>query len=363
MSVVVFHLFAAATPYPFWGHPANGIYNPTLVVVAGYGWVGVPLFFLISGFVICMSSWGRTPAQFGISRFVRLYPAYWFAVLLTTAVAVLHPHPWPVEPWRDVLTNLTMFQGPLGVQDVDAVYWTLWVELRFYLLFALVVWRGLTYRRVLAFCVAWAIASAWAPQLGLPWLKDVLIYDQSFYFIAGVALFLMYRFGRRPELWLLVGFSWVMAMHYYAANPWQSWVGKPYLPASILITICYVLMTVVALGKLDWIRWRGLTVLGAITYPLYLIHNDIGLAALDYFHDRTLLANWALTSIVIVALVVTAWLIHRVIERPLAPRLKRALSRAVDASTKPSVPSEATVSVELATNGGAPSGELTRTAG
>jgi peptidoglycan/LPS O-acetylase OafA/YrhL len=43
--------------------------------VAHQGWTGVYLFFLISGFVICMSAWGRSVGQFAASRITRLFPA------------------------------------------------------------------------------------------------------------------------------------------------------------------------------------------------------------------------------------------------------------------------------------------------
>ncbi|MET8540574.1 hypothetical protein ABZW03_07950 [Kitasatospora sp. NPDC004799] len=55
------------------------------------------------------------------SRGIRVYLAYWFAALLTTAVVVVWPlvrHPLPSE---QVLANLTMFQEGLGIKDVDAV--------------------------------------------------------------------------------------------------------------------------------------------------------------------------------------------------------------------------------------------------
>src|SRR5262249_26966605 len=136
-----------------------------------YGFFGVELFFLISGFVICMSGMGRSLGDFFVARVVRLYPAYWFGVLATSAAVAL----WPLldgrPGYRDVLTNLTMLQTPLGTANVDGVYWTLWVELRFYLLFAVVVALGVTYRRVVAFCALWTVASIATAAVGGP-LQD-----------------------------------------------------------------------------------------------------------------------------------------------------------------------------------------------
>ena len=67
------------------GRPASEVF-PHLFPIASYSAavIGVQFFFVISGFVICMSCWGRLPRDFFVSRVIRLYPAYWFGVLSTT---------------------------------------------------------------------------------------------------------------------------------------------------------------------------------------------------------------------------------------------------------------------------------------
>jgi peptidoglycan/LPS O-acetylase OafA/YrhL len=328
MSVVVFHLFGALTPFPFWGRPTDDVFGPLVFRITAYGWVGVPLFFMISGFVISMSSWGRTPAQFAVSRFVRLFPAYWAGVALTTTAYVFIRGDNPAPHWRDVVANLTMLNAPLGVPYVDDVYWTLWAELRFYILFAIVIWRGLTFRSAVTFCLIWTIAAAWASQSGSALLQSITIYDQAHYFIAGIALFLMHRFGRHPVLWLLLGISCAMSIH-YPGNPFPASVGLSNLPSTLAILAGYGVLTLLALGKLDWVRWRGLTTVGALTYPLYLLHCGIGVLTLEYLYPRVNLQPWALVTIVIVGFVILAWLVNRLVERPLAPRLKRAFNRSI----------------------------------
>ena len=77
-------------------------------------------------------------------RVTRIMPAYLFAVLFTAGLLAL----WPLRDGRPepshVLLHLTFLQPFLKVPAFDIVYWTLFVELRFYLLFAILVWFGLT---------------------------------------------------------------------------------------------------------------------------------------------------------------------------------------------------------------------------
>src|SRR5262245_16928724 len=135
LMVVSWHLVAGHASQA-WGADTSVLFAP-IHGISRYGWLGVELFFLISGFVICMSSWGRSVGGFAISRIARLFPAYWVAVALTAATLAL----WPVyqQPLStiDTLANLTMVQELFGVGYLDLSYWTLLVELVFYVLFAI----------------------------------------------------------------------------------------------------------------------------------------------------------------------------------------------------------------------------------
>src|SRR3954468_536174 len=85
----------------------------------GYGSLGPELFFVISGFVILMTAWGRRTSEFVASRVGGLYPAYWVAVLTTGALLLfLWPEGKQVTP-HEVLVNLTMMQSAVGVDHVD----------------------------------------------------------------------------------------------------------------------------------------------------------------------------------------------------------------------------------------------------
>jgi peptidoglycan/LPS O-acetylase OafA/YrhL len=153
-----------------------------------YRFIGVELFFLISGFVICMTSWSRTLGHFFTSRVARLFPAYVAAVMGTAALLWLLPDRTDAPDHNTVAANLTMLQEFLGYQHIDTSYWTLVVELKFYLLFAVVVAFGVTYRRVVAFCLVWVTLSVLAMQPQLQALSVVVASDYCPDFLLGAIL-------------------------------------------------------------------------------------------------------------------------------------------------------------------------------
>ncbi|HEU5420806.1 MAG TPA: acyltransferase family protein [Streptosporangiaceae bacterium] len=302
-----------------WGTSAANIFPHFLHQAATFGWTGVELFFMISGFVICMSGWGRRPADFFVSRVVRLVPAYWTATLLTAAVLMTFPKLTSGIQPSMVLTNFTMVQSAYGVPNLVPAYWTLFVELTFYLLFGLVAIGGVTYRRMVTFCVLWSVASIPAANSHNPVLNMIINPPYSPFFIAGIAFFLIYKFGSNLLLWAIVAYSWLIAVNQPHTSPPPQVV--------ILISAFFVVMGVVSTHRLDRVSWRWLTVGGALTYPLYLVHQDIGFTVFAYLRDSV--PPLVLAVVTYVMMLAIAWLIHRGVERPLAPVLKARLSEAV----------------------------------
>ncbi|MGC0423011.1 acyltransferase family protein [Embleya sp. AB8] len=331
MMVVVYHYagYGGGVAAGAWGGERTVVLFPKLSWIAAYGWTGVELFFLISGFVICMSCWGRNLGDFFRSRVMRLFPAYWVAVLGTAAVLTAWPSVRGAPSYSDILSNLTMLHQPLGIRHVDGVYWTLWTELRFYLLFAIVVWKGVTYQRTVLFCALWTVAAVLTKASDSELLDAVVQPKYAPFFIGGVALFLVYRFGPNLLLWGIVGFSWLLAQHEIVVElPREVDGNHGHLSSTIciaLITGFYLLMSLLALGKLNWVTWRGFTTLGALTYPLYLLHENIGWTMIHRLHAAKV-APYTILAVVIGAMLVASWLLHRLVERPLAPWLGRQLA-------------------------------------
>jgi peptidoglycan/LPS O-acetylase OafA/YrhL len=307
-----------------WGQPVSDL-MPGVFRLSAYGWIGVEMFFVISGFVICMSSWGRKPRDFFVSRVIRLYPAYWFGVLFTATVVTLLPAVWAAPTKRTVLYNLSMLQRGNNIPDVDGVYWTLWSELRFYLIFMVVIAAGLTYRRVVLFCCVWGAVAMLAPASGLPFLVMIADPGGAWYFIAGLALFLMYRFGQDLLLWGILVLSWLISQNELGhridtVEHVSSWRG-----AFVLYTVFLLFMVCVARGLTDRLQWKWLATAGSLTYPFYLVHYSVGTTAIHYLHGRA--DPRVLVAGLLVSGLLLSYLVHRLIERPLSRLIKRGLTK------------------------------------
>ncbi|MEJ3745059.1 acyltransferase [Actinomycetes bacterium KLBMP 9797] len=339
MFVVAYH-FVFANSTEVWGTNTASLFTSPVRTLASYGWLGVELFFLISGFVICMSCWGRSLRDFFISRVVRLVPAYLVAVLLTAAVLSLWPPPKGSPNLPTIIGNLTMMQGLLGIQNIDDPYWTLLVELKFYLLFAIVVAFGLTYRRVVLFCMLWATVAIFAYTAQFKPLSMAVEPRYAAYFVAGVALYLIHRFGHSLLLWAIVALTFAVnavSLERRVAPHRESGLPISWKVALLFLVIFYVLVIGVALGWFSRLRWRGLVTIGALTYPLYLLHMSNGRAVIRQFRDD--LPAWVLLAGVVAAALLLAYLVNRFVERPLSPILRRQLHASFDALREPRHPS------------------------
>ncbi|MER5782333.1 acyltransferase [Streptomyces mobaraensis] len=333
-SVAAYHYLGTPTPR-FWGE-AHDLPReaPLLHAVSGYGWLGVEAFFLISGFVVCMSCWGRTPAQFAVSRIARLFPLYWAVVLIIVAagtVTVLAgQRSGAPTDLRTTLGNLTMIPSPLGLDLTAGVAWTLWVEARFYLLMGALLLIGLTYRRAIAFGFLWLVLASFGREVHSTVLDELLLSQYAGLFVAGIALYLMHRFGPNLLLWLLAGFAWCYTLTVLddrvSTHPGTSWTVS-----AATLTGFLVLLTLAGPGPLRHLRWRPLVYAGALTYPFYLVHQSLGIpltrGILSTVPDLGLLPSIGLGLLLSLLL---AAALNRLVDRPLGRLLRRHLTTALD---------------------------------
>ncbi|MFI2078221.1 acyltransferase family protein [Streptomyces triculaminicus] len=315
---------------------------PHLSTAFAYGCLGVQIFFVISGFVICMSGWGRPLRSFFASRAARLYPAYWAAIVLVTLVFALPWVPYTPVPASDVLVNLTMLQQPAGADRVLGVCWTLWAEVRFYALFALfVVLPGATRRRVVLFCAVWTLMTVVTTASHVEFLRVVFMPEHSMFFIGGIGLYLVHRFGHDAVAWGIVAVSFLLGQHYAVAglwhppNPHYFSYRSPYAIIAVL-ALGYAAVAAVALGGTRWARWRWLPFAGALTYPFYLVHEHLGWVVIGGLHRGLGLPSYVTFGLTLLVMLVLAWVLHRWVEHRLTPVLRGAIDpRSTGVSRRP----------------------------
>ncbi|MGW2815655.1 acyltransferase family protein [Streptomyces sp. NPDC001415] len=345
-AVAAYHYLGTPTPR-FWGEAYDlPQAAPLIHAVSGYGWLGVEAFFLISGFVICMSCWDRTSAQFAVSRIARLFPLYWAVVLIIvvmgTVTVLAGQRSGAPTDLRTTLGNLTMIPSPLGLDFTAGVAWTLWVEARFYLLMGVLLLIGLTYRRAIAFGFLWLVLACIGRELHSTVLDEFLLSQYAGLFVTGIALYLMHRFGPNLLLWLLAGFAWCYTLTVLddrvATHTNSSWP----ISATVL-TAFLVLLALAGPGPLRHLKWRALVYAGALTYPFYLVHQSLGIP-LTRGILKTLPSLGLLPSIALGLLLslLLAAALNRLVDQKFGPLLRRHLTTALNPSPNPTDPDRPT---------------------
>lgn len=330
MAVVIYHFTVRNSQA--WGRPPAEVF-PNAGEWLMYGSLGPELFLVISGFVILMTAWDRSVANVAASRVARLFPAYWSGVLLTGALLLwIWPGGKNVTP-GEVLVNLTMLQSLFGVGNVDGVYWTLWAELRFYVLIVAFVAIGITRRRVLAFATLWPALALVVDVAGPGWLRTLLVAEYAPLFAAGMVLFLIKREGHSARAWWLVAANvaaavWLVVPDQLVKQARNTDHAPSAVILGVLVVGCIALVAVVTLTRVSRVDWRWLTTLGALTYPLYLVHEHWGWWLISNLTDK--LTPYLVLALAIAFSLALAAAIHYGVERRVGPRLRAGVQSGLE---------------------------------
>ena len=278
---------------------------------------GVHLFFLISGFVIFMTlDRTRTAADFAVSRFSRLFPAYWAAMAITAAVIYILGMPEQRIPARDLVANLTMVQDLFGFQQLDGSYWTLQIELFFYA--QMLGWYALgLLPRIHWIVLGWltlAVVYAETVQHHVHfsyYLRELLILRHIPFFALGILFYR--RYTRRDGL---VRDLALMALSLLAIRIADAPVFF------VVALVCCAIFAAFVAGGLRWLSMPLFAFLGGISYSLYLLHQSIGFALI---HRLEAAGVPTMTAIAVAAAVAIALAtaLTRLVERPAMHAIRR----------------------------------------
>ena len=324
------------------------------------GRVGVILFFAISGFVIpsslrAIGNQTKPDALrvFLIRRVFRLFPAYWVSVVAAALLGLYLMTPFSAQT---VLLNLTMIQSIFGAQDVIGLYWTLRLELIFYVACALLFTLGVLQQprwlvagifggpiifAVLPRCVHLLNPDWLNPVSSGPFLNHLTEYSLFISLMFWGALFRCWHDRdqaagtppfSRPVLVVFILFPLGVC-----ALPVLNWIFYSYLPTALASKLS-VFMPPVSVGLGLFIVFsttlqinnRFTTWLGEISYSMYLFHPIVFYTLFALLRDNRLpwLANAHLGVYLLLSVIgsiVLSAIIYYAVEKPMI-RLGRKLS-------------------------------------
>lgn len=293
---------------------------------ASHGYIGVELFFVISGYCIYMTAERcRSLALFWARRFSRLQPAFMASIALTFCIVTYFHLPDRQVDLTAAIANMFWLPMFRVAPPVDGVYWSLMVELKLYFFFGLVFFAVRKRGDPLAWWTVLCLAGAILRNLDVTmnggqitratFSFGTFVFPYSGFFMLGM---LFYRWQSTP-LWLKL-----LAVPAYALcciGATESTTGRLLMFA--LLPLCKFM--------LDWKSLRvprPVVFIGFISYPLYLLHNNIGVVVI---RETAMLVPWncGRIALAIAVSIALAALVSVAVEHRFRRRFEEPLARAL----------------------------------
>jgi peptidoglycan/LPS O-acetylase OafA/YrhL len=347
ISVMFYHL-----AFIIWATRQVNVSYHLLGAYAWPGWIGVEVFFMLSGFIISFSAQNATAGAFAKSRFIRLYPTAWVGSTFTAIMLLLgHISAFSlkfISVWLN--TNLLVTSGPY----LDGSYWTLQVELSFYLIIFLLLFfshfrHAITVMSCIGLISTACLALYAAAHHGLirpqgtfrrvifsfvdtPISRIFLVEDGCFFAIGTLLWACLLRRATpwRVLLLLICCAGAILEIRIHARNLSNflhldySWLPPFSLWLASLVSIIFAIKFNSQIGS--WLGSRGVAfarVLGLMTYPLYLIHQRAGYVLVSFLHR--FIPDLGALFVTMALFILLSFVIHSYLERPIQRHLRNLL--------------------------------------
>ena len=343
--VALFH-FTYAVQHERW-HP----YMAWLKPLATHGYLGVNLFFVISGYAIAafcerLKEQAHPLRKFVQQRALRLMPTYWLALLLTVGINVVvwrfssaHQSPLSTRLPTDALSwlgNIFLVQPYVGVRYISLVYWSLVVEIGFYVLVLLLMRVPRSWRLYVGGLIA-VVGCLWPGHALFNEAMPITILRSWPEFCCGVLVYLTHRRWCRGQsmvswpLWSLGALGIFSGLSPYSRL--SGHVGLVWFGCLFSLLLIILLRWDAALSSHRSLS--GLLRIGAFSYSLYLLHYPLGVRAMvpvqrDFSAGSLFYFAWLLLDLTVTTLVV--WALYQGIEKPFQQWRQR--------SARPALPAE-----------------------
>jgi peptidoglycan/LPS O-acetylase OafA/YrhL len=310
-----------------------GLLLPDFINIAfSYGYLGVPVFFVISGFVISLSI-GENKitkqyfSNFILRRSIRLDPTYWvsivIAIVLLSIKAKFMGTDYNIPSFSTIFSHMFYLQDLLEVSPlISVVYWTLCLEVQLYIFYIISVWvaqrfnNGVKSHYQLAHTVLIVSVGIISLAVDYKLIKisiPGLFISSWHYFLMGVLVSNVIRnltySGRTLCVWIFIEILFQSATFI-----------KAYSTGGIITSIFIYILWKKDLLDSVFTR-KGFQFLGTISYTLYLIHPDIGWKVISVAklllkeHMSPLVGGWIFIFGMSIS-IACAYALHLVIEKP-----------------------------------------------
>lgn len=332
-------------------HLSEGNHIPTLLAAIP-GWVkaavfdaghlGVPIFFVLSGIVMATTT-ARVPmntvnaANFVARRLVRLAPPYYAAVALGLLVIatkhMLGQSGVNIPSATDILGHLAFLQGVLGIDNIISVFWTLCIEVQFYIAFAVLLWLadhlsgGEAFKaRNIPIWISAVLALLWPTGLiqSIGWQGGFIAF--WFSFMAGV-LCAQTLSGTKQSRYIAIGYSALVLLIGVASN-------SSFTIAAGLTGLGFCLL-VNRSASLGFLSSYPVQKIGLISYSLYLFHSPVTGSFMRVFRRFMPggIASDLLATVLIIAICIAfATIAYVLFERPAIAWSRRIKFKRPDAA-------------------------------
>ena len=315
LSVVLFHLNVAIQKHAPHAFP---YYLDQLFSV---GYLGVQIFFVLSGFVIAYSLRHAQIdssffMQFFIRRSLRLDPPYWVVIMLTLLLAGLASltfksgSDFPFSSLQ-IFYNLFYLPDLMQVPLIVPVAWTLCIEFQFYIIFAWLLMGVQRIQKNSIVLIMWGGLSLFSILQNTPWAfisaKPLTFIPYWYSFFLGCS-----------ACWALIGKNdkRIFFLNILIVTLCSYWTHTPHA----LVSIGTAFLIYLEGGENVLLKERFFQYLGSRSYSLYLIHWPVGMKFVDTLYKISSMEHPLLVDLLFLAslalILVTADLFYRLIERP-----------------------------------------------
>lgn len=265
-------------------NPTSGTLSAVMNSISGYGALGVPIFFVISGFAIAYSTrkaqytlpWLK---HFLLKRLVRLTPPYYAAILVMMLVLFLRTY-WGHEALNQLptlgefFTHLLYLQGLFRYPNINAVFWTLCIEMQLYIFFGILMivlhfisrhWLDENSHAISGAFIFLGLLSFARPFLQAVPPETIVFLPYWFIFSAGVIVWWgIEGVISQPIGWIFIAILWMFTV----------------ITGDLEVLAGTLTATLIYLGGMlnklhTWLDFSPLQSLGLVSYSLYIIHVPI----------------------------------------------------------------------------------------